>query len=409
MKDLLPPEAPKWRFIEATAREVFGAFGFNELRTPILERTELFARSIGEETDIVSKEMYTFADRSGDSLTMRPEATAGVVRAFLDNKLHAAPGPHKLFTIGPMFRHERPQKGRLRQFHQLDCEVLDDAGPQSDAELLVMASHLLDRLGVRQVTLVLNSLGCPDCRPVFKQELLDYFEGGKGALCEDCRRRLAGNPLRVLDCKQEGCKRIAQGAPLISESWCQGCREHFGQVRRLLTMAGVAYETDPKLVRGLDYYTRTAFEFKTTQLGAQDAVGGGGRYDGLIEALGGPATPAIGFALGVERLALLIEDQPQWETGPKLFIAALGEEPRDWAFNAAQELRRAGVWVETAAQSVSLKAQMRRANKLGAAQVLIVGGDELKAGSAPLKDMASGEQEELPLDQIVDRLKAAGA
>ncbi|MCB2194014.1 MAG: histidine--tRNA ligase [Deltaproteobacteria bacterium] len=409
MKDLLPPESPKWRFIEATAREVFGSFGFNEIRTPILERTELFARSIGEETDIVSKEMYTFADRSGDSLTMRPEATAGVVRAFLENKLYAVPGPHKLFTIGPMFRHERPQKGRLRQFHQLDCEVLDDAGPQGDAELLVMAAHLLERLGVREVTLVLNSLGCPECRPGFKQSLLDYFEGHQGALCEDCRRRLSSNPLRVLDCKQEGCKEISQGAPLISGSWCENCAGHFDQVKRLLTMAGVPFETDPKLVRGLDYYTRTAFELKTSQLGAQDAVGGGGRYDGLVEALGGPATPAIGFALGVERLALLLDDRPEWQQGPELFIAALGDEPREWAFDAAQQLRRAGVWVEMSAQATSLKAQMRRANKSGAARVLIVGGEELAAGSAPLKDMATGEQQDLPLDQIVDRLKAAGA
>ncbi|MBU4565162.1 MAG: histidine--tRNA ligase [Desulfarculus sp.] len=409
MKDLLPPEAPKWRFIEATAREVFGSFGFSEIRTPILERTELFARSIGEETDIVSKEMYTFEDRSGDSLTMRPEATAGVVRAFLENKLYAVPGPHKLCTIGPMFRHERPQKGRLRQFHQLDCEILDDAGPQGDAELLVMAAHLLERLGVRQVTLVLNSLGCPECRPVFKQQLQDYFAGRQGGLCEDCRRRLATNPLRVLDCKQEGCKEISLGAPLISGSWCESCGEHFDQVKRLLTQSSVTFETDPKLVRGLDYYTRTAFEFKTTQLGAQDAVGGGGRYDGLVEALGGPATPAIGFALGVERLALLLEDRPEWQQGPSLFIAALGDEPRDWAFGAAQELRRAGIWVEMSAAATSLKAQMRRANKLGASRVLIVGGEELKAGIAPLKDMANGEQEDLPLDQIVDRLKAAGA
>ena len=213
MKDLLPPEAPKWRFIEATAREAFAAFGFSEIRVPILERTELFARSIGEETDIVSKEMYTFADRSGDSLTLRPEATAGVARAFLEHKLHATPGPHKLFTIGPMFRHERPQKGRLRQFHQLDCEVMDDAGPQSDAELLVLADLLLGRLGVGSVEIVLNSLGCPACRPEFKKALLSYFEDKKGRLCDDCGRRLATNPLRVLDCKQEGCKQIAADAP----------------------------------------------------------------------------------------------------------------------------------------------------------------------------------------------------
>ena len=409
MKDLLPPEAPKWRFIEATAREAFAVFGFREIRVPVLERTELFARSIGEETDIVSKEMYTFDDRGGDSLTMRPEATAGVARAFLEHKLYAAPGPHKLFTIGPMFRHERPQKGRLRQFHQLDCEVLDDPGPQVDAELLVLADMLLGRLGVQGVQIVINSLGCPQCRPAFKQALLAYFEDKKGRLCDDCRRRLAGNPLRVLDCKQQDCRAIAESAPLISDSWCPDCREHFGEVRRLLKAAGVNFSTDPKLVRGLDYYTRTAFEFKTGELGAQDAVGGGGRYDGLIETLGGPATPAIGFALGIERLALLIEDKPQWERGPELFIAALGDEPRSWAFATAQKLRKAGLWVEMSARAASLKAQMRRANKSGAARVLIVGGDELDAGRAPLKDMASGEQSELPLDEIVDRLTAAGA
>ncbi|MCF8032209.1 MAG: histidine--tRNA ligase [Desulfarculaceae bacterium] len=409
MKDLLPPEAPKWRFIEATAREAFAAFGFSEIRVPILERTELFARSIGEETDIVSKEMYTFEDRSGDSLTMRPEATAGVARAFLEHKLHATPGPHKLFTIGPMFRHERPQKGRLRQFHQLDCEVLDDAGPQSDAELLVLADHLLKVLGVAKVQIVLNSLGCPECRPSFKQALLSYFQDKQGRLCDDCNKRLANNPLRVLDCKQEDCKEIAAGAPLISASWCPDCSEHFDQVKRLLGLAGVSYALDPKLVRGLDYYTRTAFELKTGELGAQDAVGGGGRYDGLIQALGGPATPAIGFALGIERLALLIEDRPEWQSGPALFIAALGEEPRAWAFGAACALRKKGLWVEMSASDVSLKAQMRRANKMNAAQVLIVGGEELKAGAAPLKDMASGDQTDLPLDEIVTRLAAAGA
>ena len=336
MKDLLPPEAPKWRFIEATARQGFAAFGFSEIRVPVLERTELFARSIGEETDIVSKEMYTFEDRSGDSLTMRPEATAGVARAFLEHKLYAVPGPHKLFTIGPMFRHERPQKGRLRQFHQFDCEVLDDAGPQGDAELLVMADHLLKSLGVSKVETGAQLPGLPECRPQFKQALLSYFEDKKGRLCEDCRRRLASNPLRVLDCKQEGCKEIAASAPLISASWCAECNDHFDQVKRLFDLAGVSLlSEDPKLVRGLDYYTRTAFEFKTGELGAQDAVGGGGRYDGLIEALGGPATPAIGFALGIERLALLIEDRPEWQQGPALFIAALGEEPRVWAFGAA--------------------------------------------------------------------------
>ncbi|MEW5911161.1 MAG: histidine--tRNA ligase [Thermodesulfobacteriota bacterium] len=403
MKDVLPPEAPKWRFMEATAREVLAAYGFSELRTPVLERTELFARSIGEDTDIVSKEMYTFTDRSGDSLTMRPEATAGVARAFLENKLYAEPGPHKVFLLGPMFRHERPQKGRLRQFHQLDCEVLGDAGPQSDAELLVMAEHLLGRLGAGQVQIVLNSLGCPACRPAFKQALLAYFTGKTGALCPDCRQRLAHNPLRVLDCKVEGCQEIAKKAPLISQSWCPDCRAHLDQVRRLLGMSGVEFREEPKLVRGLDYYTRTAFEFKTDRLGAQDAVGGGGRYDGLIEALGGPATPAIGFALGLERLSLIIDDRPEWAQGPELFIVSVGDSPRRLAFYLCQQLRKQkGLWVEMNSEDKSIKAQLRRANKMNARNVLFVGGDELASGKLQLKQMSDGSQAEVDLGKVGD-------
>ena len=401
MKDLLPGEAGKWRFIEGKAREVFRAFGFQEIRVPILERTELFARSIGAATDIVEKEMYTFSDRSGDSLTLRPEATAGILRAYIENKLHANPGPHKLFTMGPMFRHERPQKGRLRQFHQLDVEVLDDQGPQSDAELMVMLTHLLGRLGLQKISLKLNSLGCPQCRPAFRQALTSFLSGKEPQLCEDCRRRLSSNPLRVLDCKAVGCQEAAQGAPSMGDHLCQDCQSHFSQVRRLLDLAGVAYQLDPRLVRGLDYYVRTTFEAVTGDLGAQNAVAGGGRYDGLVAELGGPAQGCIGFGMGMERLALLIDDQPQWQSGPELFIAALGEEARAWAFGKALELRKQGRWVEMTSEDKSLKAQMRRADKLGAARVLIVGESEMAAGVGQLKDMRDGgAQREVRLEDV---------
>ncbi len=401
MKDLLPTEAAKWRFIEGAAREVFAAFGFGEIRVPVLERTELFARSIGEATDIVEKEMYTFSDRSGDSLTLRPEATAGVLRAYIENKLHGQPGPHKLFTIGPMFRHERPQKGRLRQFHQLDVEVLDDAGPLVDAELLVMLTQLLTRLGLRNVKLMVNSLGCPDCRPNFRAALIDFLDAKRESLCEDCRRRLDVNPLRVLDCKSEACQQAVEGAPSIQDHLCPGCRQHFDELRRLLALAGVDHAVNPRLVRGLDYYVRTTFEAVAGDLGAQNAVAGGGRYDGLVERLGGPAQACIGFGAGIERLALLIDDRPEWRAGPDLFLAAIGPQARDWAFAQAQDLRAHGVWVEMSGEDKSLKAQMRRADKLGAARVLVLGESELAAGTANVKDMlGQGEQRPLSLSDL---------
>lgn len=406
MKDAWPGEARKWQRIEAIAREVLFAFGFGEIKTPVLEKTELFARSIGEATDIVEKEMYTFSDRSGDSLTMRPEATAGLVRAFVESKTYAQPGPHKLFLIGPMFRHERPQKGRLRQFHQIDVEVLGDDGPQSDAEIMVMLAHLLERLGLSGIKIKLNSLGCPACRPTYRAELLSFLDSRRGKLCEDCRRRLESNPLRVLDCKVESCQEAAQGAPAMAEYLCQECQDHFSTVKQLIGAAGVEYELDKRLVRGLDYYTRTTFEAIAGDLGAQNAVAGGGRYDGLIETLGGPAQGAIGFAFGLERLALLLPDE-EMPPSPALYIAAMGEEARAWAFSAAADLRRQGIWVELTPQDKSLKAQLRRANKMNSAKVLILGPDELKAGKAQIKDMATSEQSEIALDQVVSGLAPA--
>lgn len=406
MKDAWPMEARKWQRIESVARQVLFAFGFGEIKTPVLEKTELFARSIGEATDIVEKEMYTFADRSGDSLTMRPEATAGLVRAFIESKTYGQPGPHKLFLIGPMFRHERPQKGRLRQFHQIDVEVLGDDGPQSDAELIVMLAHLLERLGLNKVKIKLNSLGCPACRPAYREALLGFLDSRRGKLCEDCRRRLDTNPLRVLDCKVESCQEAVLGAPAMAEHLCLECQEHFSTVKQLIGSAGVDYELDKRLVRGLDYYTRTTFEAIAGDLGAQNAVAGGGRYDGLIEMLGGPAQGAIGFAFGLERLTLLVPDDEE-TPGPALYIAAMGEEARAWAFSAAAELRCQGIWVELTPEDKSLKAQMRRANKMNAAKVLIVGPEELKAGKAQIKDMADGEQSEFALEQVVPAMAPA--
>lgn len=403
MKDTWPDEARKWQRIEALAREVLQAFGFGEIKTPVLEKTELFARSIGEATDIVEKEMYTFSDRSGDSLTMRPEATAGLVRAFIESKTYAQPGPHKVFLIGSMFRHERPQKGRLRQFNQIDVEILGDDGPQSDAELMVMLAHLLERLGLNNVKIKLNSLGCPACRPGYRKELLGFLDARRGRLCEDCRRRLDTNPLRVLDCKVEACQEAVQDAPAMAEHLCQDCQEHFSTVKQLIGSAEVDYELDKRLVRGLDYYTRTTFEAIAGDLGAQNAVAGGGRYDGLIEMLGGPAQGAIGFAFGLERLALLLPDEES-APAPLLYMAAMGEEARAWAFKAASDLRRQGVWVELTPQDKSLKAQLRRANKMNAAKVLIIGPEELQAGKAQLKDMAGGEQVEIALDALVEHL-----
>lgn len=403
MKDTWPDEARKWQRIEAIAREVLQAFGFGEIKTPVLEKTELFARSIGEATDIVEKEMYTFSDRSGDSLTMRPEATAGLVRAFIESKTYAQPGPHKVFLIGSMFRHERPQKGRLRQFNQIDVEVLGDDGPQSDAELMVMLAHLLERLGLTGVKIKLNSLGCPACRPDYRKELLSFLDARRGKLCEDCRRRLDTNPLRVLDCKVEACQEAVQEAPAMAEHLCQDCQEHFSTVKQLIGSAQVDYELDKRLVRGLDYYTRTTFEAIAGDLGAQNAVAGGGRYDGLVEMLGGPAQGAIGFAFGLERLALLLPEEES-VPAPMLYMAAMGEEARTWAFKAASDLRRQGLWVELTPQDKSLKAQLRRANKMNAAKVLIIGPEELQAGKAQLKDMAGGEQIEIALDALVEHL-----
>jgi histidyl-tRNA synthetase len=405
-RDVLPQETRVWQWIEAEARRVFEAFGFQEIKTPILEKTELFSRSIGQETDIVSKEMYTFDDIKGRSLTLRPEATASVVRAYIQNRPYQTYPVQKLYSIGPMFRHERPQKGRFRQFHQINAELFGDPGPKSDADMICMAVLLFRSIGLDDVTLNLNSLGCSDCRPRFREELKDYLADKRPRLCEDCQRRAEANPLRVFDCKVDSCKEVVSGAPSIDGFLCQACREHFSSVQSYLSDLEIPFVLNSRLVRGLDYYNRTTFEIQTERLGAQNAVAGGGRYDGLVQLLGGPDHPAIGFALGLERVVALIgDDHPLEDRRPALFIAALGGAAAGAAFKWAVDLRRNGLWVELDYGSAGLKSQMKKADRLGAGQVLIVGDDELKTSRGALRNMLTKEQVDVELKDAVNVLK----
>ncbi|MBU0946160.1 MAG: histidine--tRNA ligase [Proteobacteria bacterium] len=402
-KDIVPGEVELWQRVETAARTIFSRFSFSEIRMPILEKTELFSRSIGESTDIVEKEMYTFVDKQ---ITMRPEATASLLRAYIQHGLHVQKPIQRLFTIGPMFRHERPQKGRLRQFHQMDVEVIGAQNPRVDAELMAMGALLLEELGLT-VSLELNSLGCPACRPDFRQALLAFLEDRHEALCDDCKRRCTSNPLRVLDCKNPSCRTLVEEAPSIQEHLCQGCSDHFGVVQEGLQQLGVPYSLNKFMVRGLDYYTRTTFEFITGDLGAQAAVGAGGRYDGLIEQLGGPKVPGIGFALGMERLVLLLQQQEGEEVAEgesDLFVAGLGEVATNFVFPLVHALRRKGLQVATDYEGRSLKSQMKQANKAGAKWVLIIGDTELEEGQAVLRDMQSQEQEKIRIGTGVDAL-----
>jgi len=399
MKDILPPETGRWQRVEAIAREVFDLYGYQELRLPLLERTELFARSIGADTDIVAKEMYTFPDRHGESLTLRPEATASVVRAVLENRLERGPGVKKYYTIGPMFRYERPQKGRYRQFHQINCEALGTDAPELDAEVILMLMDLLKRLGLTRVRLLLNSLGCPECQVDFKARL-SLFLAGKVGWCPDCQRRRETNPLRVLDCKSQHCQDLIKKAPVLKDCLCEACASHYARVQELLKEFQVPYEENPRLVRGLDYYTRTAFEVAASGLGAQDAVAGGGRYNGLARDLGGPDLPSIGFAIGEDRLLEVLPTEVGQGPNQKVFLAALGGAARERAFRLLQELRGQGLAAEMDFEDRSLKAQMSLADRLGAAHVVILGDRELEQGQATLRRMADGEQQQVPLDRL---------
>jgi histidyl-tRNA synthetase len=403
--DILPGETGKWQFVERTAREVFEGFGFSEIRIPVLEQTRLFARGIGEATDIVEKEMYTFSDRGGTSLTLRPEATASMARAYLEHQMHAFDPVAKLYFMGPMFRYERPQKGRYRQFHQIDTEVFGVDSPAVDAEVIAMLMHFLGRVGLGQLELQINSLGCRECRPRYREALKAFFAGRSIGLCEDCLRRIETNPLRVFDCKVAGCKEAIASAPEVTGSICDACRDHFDRVKENLGLMGFSYVLNPRMVRGLDYYTRTAFEVVSTNLGAQNAVSGGGRYDNLFQELGGLAIPGIGFAIGVERLISLIELDRDWTARPDLFIAALGETAGRKAFRLAHSLHLQGIRAEYDYEGRSLKSQMRRADKLRARFALILGEDELRRGTAALRNMGDKTQEDVPIGDLPGRMK----
>ncbi|MDX2494074.1 MAG: histidine--tRNA ligase [Desulfuromusa sp.] len=404
MNDVLPGEVETWQFLEQSARDVFGLYGFSEIRTPIAEKTDLFCRSIGETTDIVEKEMYTFRDKSENSLTLRPEGTAPVMRSFIQNRLHNLDPVSKLYYMGPMFRYERPQKGRYRQFHQLGVEVLGVEDAKIDAQVLAMLHQYFVRIEIDSVSLQINSLGCPVCRPGYRQELIAYLESRLDKLCVECQRRYQTNPLRVLDCKAAGCQAVTVDAPSVLDHLCSSCDDHFTQVRYYLNTLEIPFEVNSRMVRGLDYYVRTTFELITDQLGSQNAVAAGGRYDGLVESLGGPALPGIGFAIGIERLVLMKNEQRTSTATPQLFIAALGKEAADRAFVLMSQLQVAGVRAEMDYLGKSLKAQMRRANKLNAAFTLILGEDELKSGQAQLKDMSDSSQSTFALESLVATL-----
>lgn len=405
-KDILPSEALTWQKLQKEAREVLHTFGFQEIMPPLMEVTELFSRSIGEETDIVSKEMYTFTDSKGKSTSLRPEATASLVRAYVQHRLYESNPIQKLFTIGPMFRHERPQKGRFRQFHQIDAEIFGDRGPKSDTEIIILGMRLIEAAGLNGLSLQINSLGCPECRSGFRHELRAHLLHKKDALCADCRRRAETNPLRVFDCKVDACKAVVGDAPSILDFIDEACRAHFQALQEDLRVLGVSFAVNPMLVRGLDYYNRTTFEIQTDRLGAQNAVLGGGRYDGLSRQLGGPDHPAIGFALGMERLVALLEEEARTESSsPDLFIIGLGEAAEKKVLQWVYELRRQGLWVEMDYSSKGLKAQMKRADRIGARRVLIVGEDEMASGKAVLRNMVTKTQDEVLLENLVQKLK----
>jgi histidyl-tRNA synthetase len=405
-KDILPEDAETWHRLELKARSVLRDFGFHEIKPPLLEKTELFSRSIGVDTDIVSKEMYSIADAKGKSISLRPEATASVVRAYIQHRLYKKNPVQKLFTIGPMFRRERPQKGRFRQFYQINAEIIGDPGPRSDADLIVMATTLLEHVGLPGLTLYLNSLGCPQCRPKFRERLRDFLARRSDDLCSDCQRRATTNPLRVFDCKKESCIEIVSDAPSILDHICQDCRDHFNALQEVLSESNIPFALNHRLARGLDYYTRTAFELQTEHLGAQNAVCGGGRYDDLSKLLGGPDHPAIGFAMGIERLVDLLHKSEKGESQtPELFLVGLGEKAEKKVFGWVRDLRKAGIWVEMEYASKGLKAQMKKADRLGAKKVLMVGENELVSGKGILRDMKTKEQTEVDLKDIVNRLR----
>lgn len=408
-KDILPDSVGDWNYVEGEIRELCRRFGYSEIRTPIFEHTELFQRGIGEGTDVVDKEMYTFTDRGDRSITLRPENTASAVRAYLQNKLYAESNLVKLFYIGSMFRYDRPQAGRMREFHQFGVEALGEANPAVDAEVILLAMSLLEGLGLKDLELSINSVGCPKCRSKYRTMLQDFFRDKLDDLCEDCRSRFDRSPLRILDCKKDSDKPYMADAPKITDCLCDECSDHFAKLKEHLANAGISFQHDPRLVRGLDYYTKTAFEIKYPPLGAQSAVAGGGRYDGLIEEMGGSPTPAVGFATGLERLLLALESQnllPEKNRSVDAYVVALGEAAQSEGFKLLNNLRKAGLSAAMDFAGRSMKAQMKQANKLGARYALILGDDEISEGVVMLRSMSDSQQEKVALAEVIGKIKA---
>ena len=403
-KDILPNQVGSWQYLENEIRKICAVYGYEEIRTPTFEHTELFKRGIGETTDVVEKEMYTFTDRGDRSITLRPENTASVVRAYLQNKLYGDSGLVKLFYIGSMFRYDRPQAGRLREFHQFGVEALGEKNPAVDAEIILLAWNFLKSLGLDELELKINTVGCPKCRPVYRQKLQHYFGEYHDELCNDCKSRLERNPLRVLDCKVDAGKDFMDEAPKIETCLCDECREHFSKVKTFLTAADVDFKIDSRLVRGLDYYTKTAFEIHYTPLGAQSAVAGGGRYDGLVEEIGGAPTPGIGFAAGLERILLALEKQGINNSAQKkldAFIVTAGNAAEVYGFELLNSLRQKNIAVTMDFASRSMKAQMKQAAKSGAKFALIIGDDEVNEKSVTLKNLETSAQEKFSFNEVI--------
>ena len=409
-KDVLPAESGKWQSIENKVRGLCARFGYREIRTPVFEHTELFLRGVGDTTDIVQKEMYTFLDKGERSITLKPEGTAGVVRAFVEHNLYADAQPTKMYYLStPVFRYEKPQAGRLREHHQFGVEVFGASGSSVDAEVIIIALTLLKELGIKGLALNINSIGCPECRPAYNAALRAFLESKRDELCGNCKERMHTNPLRVLDCKEEKCRGIVKDAPVMLDCLCDDCRTHFDGLKKRLEAMEIEYSVNPHIVRGLDYYTKTVFEIISTDIGAQGTVCGGGRYDGLVEQLGGPSMPGIGFGMGIERLLLVLESlgiELPHSRSCDAYICTLGKEASVKGFVIASDLRNAGIRTEFDHMGRSLKAQLKYASKLGAAYVVILGENEINNGTAVVRNMSASEEKMVPLAELNEYLKA---
>ena len=398
LQDILPPDISIWHHIESTARKIFKNYGYREIRLPIMESTDVFVRSIGETSDIVEKEMYTFEDKGGRSITLRPEGTAAFVRAYVEHHIYNDPAPQKFYYMGPMFRYERPQAYRYRQFYQIGAEAMGIEEPKLDAEIISMLSRILYSIGLEGLNFEVTSIGCKNCRPGYKKALKDFLGKKLDKFCSDCQRRYDANPLRVLDCKIPTCIESRKGSPPVLNHLCNECSDHFYKLKHYLELLEVPHTVNPDLVRGLDYYTKTAFEVSSENLGSQNAVAAGGRYDSMVKEFGGPPTPGIGFALGMERIIPLIKDSIDFSSGPNLLICPLGAEASEKAFQLTEQLRAEGIWVEFNHENTSLRSQMRKANRIGAKKVIVLGEDEISNSRAVIKNMIDKSEQETALD-----------